>query len=81
MLLTMMIAAQIAASNPKASEPPSADVTRKGSLWQIDYTLPHDAPAWVFPVSAPTLMDHRPWRQGAWAGGNAGRADRAPRRL
>lgn len=66
MLLTMVIAAQVAASNPRASEPPSADVTHKGSIWQIDYTLPHDALAWVFPVSAPKLMDHRPWRPGAW---------------
>jgi hypothetical protein len=66
MLLTMAIAAQVAASHPRASEPPSAQVTHNGSIWQVDYTLPHSAPAWVFPVSAPRLMDHRPWRQAAW---------------
>lgn len=66
MLLTMAIAAQVAASNPMASEPLSAEVTHQGSTWQIDYTLRHDAPAWVFPISAPKLMDHRPWRQGNW---------------
>lgn len=49
MLLTMAIAAQVAASNPMASEPLSAEVTHQGSTWQIDYMLRHDAPAWVFP--------------------------------
>jgi hypothetical protein len=66
MLLTMVIAAQVAASIPKASETPSAEVSHKGNTWQVDYTLPHDATAWVFPVSAPKQIDHRPWRQGAW---------------
>lgn len=66
MLLTMAIAAQVAATNPKASASPSAEVTHEGSAWQIDYTLPHEAPAWIFPVSAPKLTDRRPWRQEAW---------------
>jgi hypothetical protein len=43
-----------------------AVVSRVGSRWQVDYRLPRNAEAWIFPVSAPTLADHKPWRVAAW---------------
>lgn len=66
MLLMMAIAAQVAASKPKTVKAPSARISHTGRGWQVEYRLPHDTRAWVFPVSAPKLGDHQPWRQQSW---------------
>lgn len=66
MLLTIAIAAQVATSKPRTVVAPSARVSHTGRGWQVDYRLPRDKRAWVFPVSAPKLGDHQPWRQQSW---------------
>lgn len=43
-----------------------AVVTRDGDSWTIEYTLDRDAPAWLFPHSAVTRDERRPWRPGRW---------------
>lgn len=62
----MLIGAAYPAIASVSATVPQATVSRDGSRWQIDFTLPANKAAWVFPVSAPTLDGHRQWRSGTW---------------
>lgn len=67
--MTMMWLAALAAASALSdggAAVPKAVVSRDGTRWTIDYTLPGAAAAWVFPVSAPTMGTQRPWRDGDW---------------
>jgi hypothetical protein len=67
LVLVAAIAAQVAAAEIKdRSHVATAVVSRASTRWQVEYTLRQKARAWMFPVSAPKLTDHQPWRQGAW---------------
>jgi hypothetical protein len=43
-----------------------AKVSHSGSQWTIRYRLHEKAEGWVFPFSAVTFKDHKPWREPQW---------------
>lgn len=72
-IILAAIAAQAATAKIEyRPQPAQATVSRVGSRWRIEYSLNRKAEAWVFPVSAPTLADHAPWRPRSWRVKTAG---------
>jgi hypothetical protein len=66
-----MLAALIGVASPaqvsgERRQSTHAIVSHIGSHWTIEYRLGEKARAWVFPVSAPALASHEPWRQHQW---------------
>lgn len=66
MFTAVMMAQVSAAVVAHSSPPPTAVVSRADTRWEVEYSLPKRAKAWVFPISAPKLSDREAWRPGAW---------------
>lgn len=62
----LLLAVSAAPAQPQQAPALAVAVTRDGSQWTADLSLPRLARAWVFARSPTTENGHRPWREPRW---------------
>jgi hypothetical protein len=67
-ILAVLVCAGMQAANSQAPDVPlvRVDVTRRGDDWRAVFHFDRPFATWVFPRSALTAEDARPWRSGTW---------------